>query len=141
MRFTVILLALLAALPVATCVASEEHGMHRNYVTAPPSPRSQSPAQAQAKSTGCVSCHTSTDSASMHGSEGVNLGCTDCHGGTASVLKPTGADDKSAAFAQARDEAHVLPTFPERLSHPAAADRRLPMVCRRACMPRRADSS
>ena len=120
MRFTVILLALLAMLPVATCVASEAHGVHREYVTAPPAPRSQSPAEAQTKSGGCLTCHTSTDSASMHGSEGVNLGCTDCHGGAASVRKPADAGEHSDAFAKARDAAHVLPTFPEDWKFPSS---------------------
>ena len=119
MRFTVILLALLAWLP-ATSIASEEHGVARNYVTAPPSPRSQSPTDAQAKSTGCVSCHTTTDRASMHGSDGVNLGCTDCHGGTSSVMKPDGASDRSDVYVRARDAAHVLPRFPEDWKYPSS---------------------
>jgi hypothetical protein len=41
----------------------------------------QSPAEAKAKSEGCVECHTQTDAHTMHASPNVVLGCTDCHGG------------------------------------------------------------
>ena len=51
------------------------------YVTAPNAPALQTRTEADKKSAGCMSCHTKTDSASMHQSEGVVLGCVDCHGG------------------------------------------------------------
>jgi hypothetical protein len=54
------------------------------YVTAPPAPKSQSDDDVRAKSDGCQSCHTQTDSKSMHMAPSVKLGCTDCHGGDAS---------------------------------------------------------
>src|ERR1700687_1122733 len=41
----------------------------------------QSQDDVDAKSAGCQSCHTATDSASMHKSPAVRIGCTDCHGG------------------------------------------------------------
>src|SRR5271157_3245741 len=44
-------------------------------------PRGQSQEEADRKSTGCVSCHTSTDEPTMHPSKAVHIGCTDCHGG------------------------------------------------------------
>src|SRR5260221_8757033 len=48
---------------------------------APPAPAAQTVAQADAKSIGCMSCHTATDRHTMHQNPGVVLGCTDCHGG------------------------------------------------------------
>ena len=41
----------------------------------------QTPAEADAKSAGCMDCHTTTDAHTMHASPNVVLGCTDCHGG------------------------------------------------------------
>ncbi len=41
----------------------------------------QSKDEALAKSQGCLECHRTTDSHSMHTSPFVVLGCTDCHGG------------------------------------------------------------
>lgn len=52
--------------------------------TAPRPPRNwidQTQAEADAKSAGCVDCHTTTDAHTMHASPNVVLGCTDCHGG------------------------------------------------------------
>ena len=51
----------------------------------------QSPAQVNQKSDGCVSCHTATDSPTMHTTGTVRLGCTDCHGGNAQVSLAAGA--------------------------------------------------
>jgi len=45
----------------------------------------QSAAEAAAKSAGCITCHKTTDSATMHLSGAVTLGCTDCHGGNAAA--------------------------------------------------------
>ena len=41
----------------------------------------QSQAEADRKSRGRLSCHTATDSPTMHASGEVRLGCIDCHGG------------------------------------------------------------
>ena len=60
------------------------------YVTAPNAPALQTRTEADNKSAGCMSCHTKTDSASMHQSEGVVLGCVDCHGGDPTIFKPEG---------------------------------------------------
>ncbi len=49
-----------------------------------PKPRNridQTPAEAMAKSRGCLECHTGIED--MHASPNVVLGCTDCHGGDA----------------------------------------------------------
>src|SRR3979411_824385 len=45
----------------------------------------QSQDDVDAKSAGCQSCHTATDSASMHKSPAVRIGCTDCPGGGSTV--------------------------------------------------------
>jgi len=70
----------------------------------------QTQAEADRKSAGCVSCHVGIEP--MHESKRVKLGCTDCHGGNVGV-SANGAAPGSAAYAAARDEAHVLPEHPE----------------------------
>src|SRR5262249_15623279 len=62
-----------------------------------------------AKSSGCVSCHTSTDSASMHPTDTVQLGCTDCHGGDAKVSVTTGTAATDPLYAEAKRSAHPQP--------------------------------
>jgi hypothetical protein len=79
---------------------------------APPAPRAQSPAEAEAKSKGCLSCHARTDSPSMHANPIVNLGCTDCHGGDAGVVGTSGQDE------EALKRAHVLPRHPKEWNFP-----------------------
>src|SRR5438067_2065751 len=58
---------------------------------------SQTRAQADTKSAGCLTCHKSIEP--MHASPAVRLGCTDCHGGNAA--------------ATTKDAAHVKPRHPE----------------------------
>ena len=74
-------------------------------------PRGETPEQAQQQSAGCVSCHTATDSASMHPDSPVIIGCADCHGGDANVMA-AGAP-KSAEYIAAMRKAHVQPRFAE----------------------------
>src|SRR5580658_8959141 len=71
--------------------------------------RSQSPEEAARKSTGCITCHTSTDEATMHPTKTVFLGCTDCHGGTSSVSVAAGTAANSAEYNAAKEKAHVQP--------------------------------
>src|SRR6266480_1848511 len=47
--------------------------------------RGQSQEEGDRKSSGCISCHTSTDEPTMHPTKTVHLECTDCHGGNSSV--------------------------------------------------------
>jgi hypothetical protein len=119
-------LVLILAAPVAA-LAGHEEAVERSYVTAPPAPAFQTWDQADAKSQGCVSCHTKSDRKTMHASEAVVLGCTDCHGGDAGVFAPAGAtgvrdaDGKlahgatgySPDYQAAMDQAHVLPRYPD----------------------------
>ena len=129
----------LAALPAS---ASEEaEAVEREYVKAPDAPASQSWEAADAKSAGCVSCHTSSDRKTMHATPAVVLGCTDCHGGNADVMAPSGVSAApiaahhgdaggheeggehgeeeggrkyEPAYQSAIDSAHVLPRYPTR---------------------------
>ena len=69
----------------------------------------QGQADADRKSAGCVSCHTKTDSPSMHTATTVRLGCMDCHGGKVEVRAPEGAGAGSPTYEAAKEQAHVLP--------------------------------
>ena len=91
-------------------------------VRAPPAPKNETQEQANAKSAGCMSCHTQVDSMTMHPEGNVVLGCTDCHGGDASVHVGKELDPKSKAYAQARDQAHVLPLYPKTWGYPSSAN-------------------
>ncbi len=70
----------------------------------------QTQAEADAKSTGCLSCHAGIEP--MHVSGQVNLGCTDCHGGNVAATAG-GAKAGSAEYAAAQRAAHVQPRHPE----------------------------
>ena len=122
-RVANLLAGLLAAIIVASGTAfaagDYEKPVERDYAFTPPAPRSQSQAEADAKSAGCVSCHTASDAKTMHRVEAVVLGCADCHGGDAGVMKPAGVDDHLApAYEAAREAAHVLPKYPESWHYP-----------------------
>ena len=71
--------------------------------------RGQSQEEADRKSSGCVSCHTSTDEPTMHPTKTVFLGCTDCHGGNSSISVATGLAPNSAEYNAAKEKAHVQP--------------------------------
>jgi hypothetical protein len=73
----------------------------------------QSQADADRKSAGCVSCHTATDSATMHLTGTVRLGCIDCHTGNAGVAVPPGSMPGSASYEEAKLQAHPKPKFAE----------------------------
>ncbi|MBT4380633.1 MAG: hypothetical protein HOD26_17685, partial [Gammaproteobacteria bacterium] len=82
-------LALLLCIHSVTASESSTY-IERHYEEIPPAPRAQSMATALEKSAGCQSCHTTTDSMTMHESPGVILGCTDCHGGDSSIVASEG---------------------------------------------------
>src|SRR4051812_5908973 len=54
------------------------------------------------KSHGCITCHTKTDSASMHPTETVHLGCVDCHGGNPEIELSAEAAADSPAYRKAK---------------------------------------
>jgi hypothetical protein len=66
----------------------------------------QSQADADRKSAGCLTCHTSTDSPTMHATGTVRLGCTDCHGGNSEARISPGSQKDSAGHAEAKKQAH-----------------------------------
>jgi hypothetical protein len=105
--------------------ASEgEKPVARDYslVRAAAAPRTQEWDVAEAKSAGCVSCHTDSDEKSMHQSQAVVLGCTDCHGGNASVGGNPSLAHDDPAYLAARDRAHVLPKYPKAWHWPSSAN-------------------
>lgn len=112
-----------AALFSPAALASEgEHAVERKYVTAPASPSSQADETVQAKSAGCVSCHTQTDASTMHMNPAVKLGCTDCHGGNSNIRVASGTQRGSSDYTKAFESAHVLPRFPESWHYPSSAN-------------------
>jgi hypothetical protein len=70
----------------------------------------QSQADADRKSAGCLTCHTSTDSPTMHTTGTVRLGCTDCHGGNSEARVAPDSLKNSAAYAEAKRQAHPQPS-------------------------------
>ena len=92
------------------------------YRATPDAPKGQLWAEAEIKSSGCVSCHKQTDRFTMHENPGVVLGCTDCHGGDAAVNKPADADKGDLAYLTALNQAHVQPRYPEIWKYPNSAN-------------------
>src|SRR2546428_5523904 len=68
--------------------------------------RGQSQEEADRKSSGCVSCHTSTDEPTMHPTKTVHLGCTDCHGGNSSVFVASGTARNAPEYNTSQ---HIIP--------------------------------
>ncbi|MFL6277020.1 MAG: hypothetical protein ACJ74G_17690 [Blastocatellia bacterium] len=64
------------------------------------------PAEAECRSSGCVTCHRGIED--IHNYK-VNLGCIDCHGGHAEIRRPDGVQKGSAEYRALQDKAHVLP--------------------------------
>ncbi|MFU8816065.1 MAG: hypothetical protein ACNA7W_12020 [Pseudomonadales bacterium] len=87
----------------------------------PPAPARQTAEEARAKSEGCMSCHTDTDSANMHASPAVRLGCADCHGGKPEVFLPSGTSKGDPEYARIMAGAHVLPMYPAAWNYPSSA--------------------
>ncbi|MEH3037974.1 MAG: hypothetical protein PGN23_16030 [Sphingomonas adhaesiva] len=117
--------ALLLALAFAASMAlasDAEHPRTITYAVTPDAPASQSQAAADAKSAGCLGCHSASDARSMHVSQAVVLGCTDCHGGDATVRVPASLKQDDAGYVAARDTAHVLPRYPQSWGWPRSAN-------------------
>ena len=104
--------------------ADEEKPVDRDYsrVIAAPTPVYQTREQADAKSVGCLTCHTATDAPTMHTpTADLRIGCADCHGGDPSVIA-TGLEVDAESYDEARDRAHVLPRYPETWHFPHSAN-------------------
>src|SRR3712207_6775800 len=101
--------------------AGGEKPVSRDYslVRAEPAPRTQDWDSADAKSAGCVSCHTASEAKTMHKSPAVVLGCVDCHGGNAAIVATDVSDHHAPAYVAARDKAHVLPKYPHSWNWPS----------------------
>jgi hypothetical protein len=109
----------------APLLASEgEKPLARDYslVRAAAAPRTQEWDLAEAKSAGCVSCHTDSDRKTMHSTPAVVLGCVDCHGGNAAVTGNASLPHDDPAYVAARDKAHVLPKYPKSWHWPSSAN-------------------
>ena len=99
------LIALILITQGSALLASEgEEAQEVVYAEAKDAPRQQSKKEADEKSKGCLTCHTSTDKMSMHDNEAVTLGCTDCHGGNASIMVPHAIAKHSGGACFARGE-------------------------------------
>ena len=95
----------LAAPLIAFADDEMETPVERTYTPAPPAQQGETQADADAKSAGCKSCHTTTDSMTMHETPAVVLGCADCHGGDARVMAPPGLKKTDPEYAAIRDRA------------------------------------
>ena len=107
-----------------TMAADKEKPVKRDYsrVIAPPAPQRQSVAEMEAKSEGCSTCHVKTDAPTMHVTPAVRLGCTDCHGGDAKVRGNSELPHDHPDYVAARDQAHVLPKYPDSWHFPSSAN-------------------
>ena len=74
-----------------------------------PASRGQSQEEADRRSAGCISCHTSTDEPTMHPTKTVHLACADCHGGNSSISVAAGIAPHSSEYTAAKEKAHVQP--------------------------------
>ena len=126
LRGNLLLLSLLLSLLLGSANVAwgmeGEHAVERQYVTAPPSPMSQTDESVRQKSAGCLTCHTQTDASTMHMNPAVKLGCTDCHGGNSSVGIERTSTRGSTAYTKAFETAHVLPRFPKSWHYPSSAN-------------------
>jgi len=122
-RGAMALAAALTLFATAPSLGSEgEKPVKRTYLVTPASPQTQDWSAADAKSAGCVSCHTDSDRKTMHSSEAVVLGCADCHGGDATVRVEPGLKPTDKTYAALRDKAHVLPKYPHAWGWPSSAN-------------------
>jgi hypothetical protein len=85
--------------------------------------RGQSQEEADHKSAGCISCHTSTDEPTMHPTRTVHIGCTDCHGGNAAISIASGAAVNSPEYNSAKEKAHIQPHDPSFKNRSALPER------------------
>ncbi len=108
-------IAVFTLLAGAASASEKEKPVERDYsrVIAPPAPVYQENSQVELKSAGCRSCHTASDAPTMHNpAADLRIGCTDCHGGDASI-NAVGLIENTPEYEAARNEAHVLPRYPE----------------------------
>ena len=107
----------LSATPVDEIGAVEK----QIYAFTPPAPAQQTKAEADAKSAGCLSCHSKTDTPTMHINSAVALGCTDCHGGNVQAVRPENVAKGSPDYMALLNKAHVQPLYPKAWAYPSSA--------------------
>src|SRR5262249_48086497 len=71
--------------------------------------KGQTQADADLKSSGCISCHGTADEPTMHATKTVLLGCVDCHGGNPGPAIAAGTASEAAEYIAAKEKAHVQP--------------------------------
>lgn len=113
---------IIVSAPTPAPASEGEKPVARTYPKFADAPRTQDWAEGDAKSAGCVSCHTATDRKTMHQTEAVVLGCVDCHGGDATVKVDSHLKMTDRAYVAARDKAHVLPKYPQAWHWPSSAN-------------------
>lgn len=119
------LASVLLSMASLNAIASEgsEAVVVENRVTAPSAPPWQTQAEADAKSAGCITCHSDSDQKTMHSNPAVVLGCVDCHGGDATVMRSEDHHDAhSSEYREQLEAAHVLPNFPGDWHFPHSAN-------------------
>ncbi|HEY2461833.1 MAG TPA: hypothetical protein VGI16_13565 [Candidatus Acidoferrum sp.] len=72
----------------------------------------QSQQDATQKSSGCLSCHTTTDEPTMHPTRTVQISCTDCHGGNSTISVAANLSANSPEYRASKEKAHVQPRDP-----------------------------
>ena len=102
-------LAIVCAFCAIACVAVALRGSAAHAQDQPTIALGQSHEDAQRKSTGCITCHSPMDEATMHPTKTVELGCTDCHGGNSAESVSAGASPNSPEYTAAKEKAHVHP--------------------------------
>jgi len=127
LRSILVLLGLVAMLAIpasSTLAAGGEKPVKRDYskVRAAAAPAQQTPFEVDAKSEGCLSCHVRTDAMTMHATPAVRLGCVDCHGGNPAIKGDPDLGFEAPAYVAAREQAHVLPKYPETWHYPSSAN-------------------
>lgn len=93
-----------------------------NYEFYPPAPKGQTQAEADSKSSGCVTCHTQSDAKTMHNLPSVVLGCVDCHGGDPNISASILMKPDTPEYTALRDTAHVQPKYPDSWHYPSSAN-------------------
>ena len=111
----------IAASVAASSSEEKRHTLIRSSVA--PAPASQTSTDVLSKSEGCISCHTESDSKTMHASPAVQLGCVDCHGGDAKVfLRDASLNASSQRYQSLIAEAHPVPHYQDTWDFPSSAN-------------------
>ncbi len=107
-----LVLAILCVVVAVSGVGAEDGAKEWSIANPPEHPPSlYSLMEMEDASRGCLDCHTKTDAPTMHRNPAVVLGCVHCHGGDANASAKNLVPG-TAAYAAAKQRAHVLPKDP-----------------------------